>query len=151
MNPFALRLPAHLRAAYERTARHYGAPGTSLDGFAGRWIALRADTACDPGSAALLDESPAAFDHDYRRFRAEAARLAGGAALVWVQMQRRHGGITPPPQARGGAVQPMHAVRIIVDAADHPVAAVGLIELDAAGVAQCIHPPQALEPGARLA
>ena len=157
MNTPALSLPPPLRAVYAGCVRRYGAPGTRLDDFAGRWVALRADQAGRDDAPVLIDVPPAAFGHDFNRFRSLALHLAGGRTLVLAQLHRRCLAPAPPaaplaPRARRpcmGALPPQRAVQLVVESTDQPVAAFGLIELDATGVAQWAHAPRPLHGGAQ--
>lgn len=126
---------AVLEDVYLRYAQRYGKTGLRLEGFGGRWLALRMAIATDPSALPLLDEEPAAFGGDFARFRREAIAQADSEMLVFVRMRHVRG-----LRIQGSATDPRQRLSIAVSPSAGGWGLMGSIELDAGG--------RAVAPGA---
>lgn len=124
-----------MEEVYVRYAHRYGKTGLRLDGFGGRWLALRMATATDPAALPVMDEEPEAFDGDFARFRREAVARAECEMLIFVRMRRVRG-----LRIQGSAADPRQRLSIGVSPSAGAWGLMGSIELDAGG--------RAIAPGA---
>ena len=126
---------ALLEEVYLRYAHRYGKTGLRLDGFGGRWLALRMATATDPSALPVIDEEPGEFDGDFSRFRREAVAQADSEMLIFVRMRRVRG-----LRIHGSGADPRQRLSIAVSPSAGAWGLTGSIELDAGG--------RAVAPGA---